>query len=631
MFVLTLFLQEKGIFEENTYMSKERIYPDRFSIVQGKFLVNLPVGEMTEEQKQELENLYANVSGSFQQGKLVKGTIISLDSDGVLVDIHYKSRGLIPKFEFGPHELKKFKVDDAIEVLIENIENPDGSILLSYEKAKMLRVWNDITRLFEEKKPIEGIVIGKVKGGLNVDIGIPAFLPGSQIDLQRVVDFDQFVGKTITANILKINKRRGNVIISRRNYLYNLRSEERSKILDVLKEGEIIRGFVKNITTYGSFIDIGGIDGLLHITDTTWGRIAHPSELLKLGQEITVKVLSFNKESEKVSLGLKQLQENPWNEVEKTLKAGSEVKGKITSIVDYGIFVEVAPHAEGLVHISEISWTDRISNLHNRFKVGQEVNVKVSSLDTENKRMSLSIKQLEKNPWDTVDELFKVGQKIKGKISNIAEFGIFVPLISGVDGLVHVSDLSWTEHIQNPALIYKVGQEVEAVILNIDKVNSKVSLGIKQLQENPWKRANELYKVGEIVRGEVTKVAPFGAFVRLDSGVEGLIHNTTLNQEHNKKAEEMYKVGQIAEFRIINISQEEQKIGLSSILLQPSVDDQITQQKQQSKQRKTPKEGGKYIPQPSRIKGSLQMALESMQKEEDESAYTADKPEDKEK
>lgn len=601
-------------------MSKERIYPDRFAVVQGKFLASLPLAELTEEQKQELENLYADVSDSFQQGKLVKGTVVSIDNDGVLVDIHYKSRGLIPKFEFGPHELKKFKAGDEIEVLIENIENPDGSILLSYEKAKMLRVWNDITRLFEEKKPIEGVVVGKVKGGLNVDIGIPAFLPGSQIDLQRVVDFDQFVGKTITANILKINKRRGNVIISRRNYLYELRSEERSKILDVLKEGEIIRGFVKNITTYGSFIDIGGIDGLLHITDTTWGRINHPSELLKLGQEITVKVLSFNKATEKVSLGLKQLQENPWNEVEKTLKPGSQVRGKITSIVDYGIFVEVAPHAEGLVHISEVSWTDRISNLHNRFKVGQDIDVLVTSLDTENKRMSLSVKQLEVNPWEAVDELFKVGQKIKGKISNIADFGIFVPLMSGVDGLVHVSDLSWTEHIDKPASVYKIGQEVEAVILNIDKVNKKISLSIKQLHENPWKRANELYKVGEIVRGEITKVAPFGAFVRLDSGVEGLIHNTTLNQENNKKAEDMYKVGQIAEFRIINISQEEQKIGLSSILLQPSTDDQLTQQKQ-SKQRKMPKESGKYTPQPSRIKGSLQMALESMQKE-DESSHT---------
>jgi len=598
-------------------MSKERIYPDRFAAVQGKFLASLPSGELSEEQKRELESLYADVSDSFQQGKLVKGTIISMDGDGILVDIHYKSRGLIPRFEFGPHELKKFKADDEIEVLIENIENPDGSILLSYEKAKALRVWNDITRLFEENKPIEGIVTGKVKGGLNVDIGIPAFLPGSQIDLQRVVDFDQFVGKTITANILKINKRRGNVIISRRKYLHELRSEERGKILDVLKEGEVIRGFVKNITSYGAFIDIGGIDGLLHITDMTWGRISHPSEMLKLGQEVTIKVLSFDKATEKISLGMKQLEKNPWDEVGKTLKVGSHIKGKITSITDYGIFVEVAPHAEGLVHISEVSWTDRISSLHNRFKVGQEIDVFIVSLDTENRRMSLSIKQLEKNPWDTVEEQFKVGQKIQGKISNITDFGIFVQLLSGVDGLVHISDLSWTEHVENPSLIYKIGQEVEAIVLSIDRANKKISLGVKQLEENPWNRINELYKIAEIVRGEITKVTNFGAFVRLDSGVEGLVHNTTLIQEQGKKAEEMYKVGQAAEFRIINISQEEQKIGLSSVLLQSSVDDHIST-KQVKQRRPATKETGKYASgqQQSRIKGSLQMALESMQKDD---------------
>jgi len=606
-------------------MSKERINPDSFCVVQGKYVAALSEETaLSEEQRQELDSLYSGMTGVYQEGKLVKGTIVSIDNDGILVDIHYKSRGLIPRYEFNAIDLKKLKIGDEIEVLIENIESPDGSVVLSYEKAKAMRVWNEITNLFNEGKSIDGLVVGKVKGGLSVDIGgILAFLPGSQIDLQRVADYDQYIGKTVTVRILKINKRRGNVIVSRRKYLHEQRSEDRHKILDTLREGEVIRGTVKNITNYGAFIDIGGIDGLLHITDMTWGRIMHPSEMLKLGQEITVKVLSFDKATEKISLGIKQLEKNPWEEVEKTLKVGSRVKGKITSITDYGIFVEVAPHAEGLVHISEISWTDRIANLSSRFKVGQEIEVLVVSLDKENRRMSLSIKQLEKNPWETVDEQFKIGQKIHGKISNITDFGIFVQLMSGVDGLVHVSDLSWTEHVESPSSIYKVGQEVDAVILNIDKANKKISLGIKQLEENPWNRINELYRIGDIVRGEISKITNFGAFVRLASGVEGLIHNTTIIQEQGKKAEDFYKVGQSADFRIVNISQDDQKIGLSSLLTATS-SDEYSRQPRRRPGSSTPREqrgsdrDTKYGQQPSRIKGSLQMALESAMHNKDD-------------
>jgi small subunit ribosomal protein S1 len=602
-------------------MAKERIHPGDFCAVQGKFLQAISDATVSEEQQREIDALYTGITNIFQEGKLVKGIVASIDNDGVLVDINYKSRGLISRYEFNPVELKKLKVGDEIEVLIETIEGADGLVVLSYEKAKALRVWNDITNLYNEGKPIEGVVVGKVKGGLNVDIGIPAFLPGSQIDLQRVLDFDQYVGQTITANILKVNKRRGNVIISRRKYLHDLRSEERGKVLDTLHEGDVIRGTVKNITSYGAFIDIGGIDGLLHITDMTWGRITHPSEMLKLGQEITVKVLNFEKATEKISLGMKQLEKNPWDEVEKTLSIGKRVKGKITSVTDYGIFVEVAPHAEGLVHISEISWTDRISNLASRYKVGQEIEVLVVSLDKENRRMSLSIKQLEKNPWDEVEERFKVGQHIKGKISNITDFGIFVSLLSGVDGLVHVSDLSWTEHIENPASLYKVGQEVEAVILGIDKANKKISLGIKQLEENPWNRINELYKVGDVVHGVISKITNFGAFIKLDSGVEGLIHNTTLMQEQGQKAEEFYKVDQEAEFRVINISQEEQKIGLSSLLSQ-SASDEARQGRRRTTTSVSPQKEVKYTQKQQsrvRMKGSMQMALESMTKDgEDE-------------
>lgn len=603
-------------------MSKERINPGRFCVVQGKYVAALSDATLSEEQKQELDSLYSGVTETYQEGKLVKGTIVSIENEGVLVDINYKSRGLIPRYEFNAIDLKKLQVGDEIEVLIENIESPDGSIVLSYEKAKAMRVWNEITNLFNEGKSIDGVVVGKVKGGLSVDIGgILAFLPGSQIDLQRVADYDQYIGKTVTVRILKINKRRGNVIVSRRKYLHEQRSEERHKILDTLKEGEVIRGTVKNITNYGAFIDIGGIDGLLHITDMTWGRINHPGEMLKLGQDVTVKVLSFDKSTEKISLGIKQLEKNPWEEIERTLKVGSRVKGKITSITDYGIFVEVAPHAEGLVHISEISWTDRIANLANRFKVGQEIEVLVVSLDKENRRMSLSIKQLDKNPWDMVDEQFKIGQRIHGKISNVTDFGIFVQLMSGVDGLVHVSDLSWTEHVENPSALYKVGQEVDAMILNIDKANKKISLGIKQLEENPWNRINDLYRIGDIVKGEISKITNFGAFVRLSSGVEGLIHNTTIIQEQGKKAEEFYRVGQTEDFRIVNISQDDQKIGLSSLLAAATSDDYSRQQKRRpagTRERGSDRDNMKYAQQPSRIKGSLQTALESAMYKDDE-------------
>lgn len=604
-------------------MSKERTNPERFCVVQGKYVAMLSEATLSEEQKQELDSLYGGMTEAYQEGKLVKGTIVSMDNDGILVDIHYKSRGLIPRYEFNAVDLKKLKTGDEIEVLIENIESSEGSIVLSYEKAKAMRVWNEITNLFNEGKSIDGVVVGKVKGGLSVDIGgILAFLPGSQIDLQRVADYDQYIGKTVTVRILKINKRRGNVIVSRRKYLHEQKSEERHKILDTLREGEIIRGTVKNITNYGAFIDIGGIDGLLHITDMTWGRIMHPNEMLKLGQEITVKVLSFDKETEKISLGIKQLEKNPWEFVDQTLKVGSRVKGKITSITDYGIFVEVAPHAEGLVHISEISWTDRIANLSNRFKVGQDIEVLVVSLDKENRRMSLSIKQLEKNPWESVDEQFKIGQRIHGKISNITDFGIFVQLLSGVDGLVHVSDLSWTEHVESPSARYKIGQEVDALILNIDKSNKKISLGIKQLEENPWDRINELYKVGDIIRGEISKITNFGAFVRLGSGVEGLIHNTTIVQEQGKKAEEFYSVGQSSDFRIVNISQDDQKIGLSSLLVAAGSDDYSRQSRRRpgtlSQKERGSDRDTKYTQQPSRIKGSLQMALESAMHKDDE-------------
>ncbi len=592
-------------------MAKEVIRPEQFAQVQDKSIFEDIALELNEEQLHELSELYEGVFDQFKPGKIIQGKIVQLDSDGVLVDIDFKSRGLIPKYEFGEHELKGLKVGDKVEVMIDTLENSDGSVVLSYEKAKALRAWNDIMKYYDEDKAVHGIVTHKVKGGLSVDIGIPAFLPGSQIDLQRVTDFDQFVGQTIPAKIIKINQKRGNVIISRRKYLSDLRSESRKKILGTLDEGQIIQGTVKNITNYGVFIDIGGLDGLLHITDMTWGRITHPSELVKIGDTVTVKVLSFDKNNEKISLGLKQLQDNPWETVKDGLEVGKCIKGKISSIADYGLFVEVAPDIEGLVHISEISWTDRITDLHRRFKVGNEIEVLIVSIDKENRRMSLSVKQLEKNPWESVEEQFKVGDKVKGNISNITDFGIFVQILPGIDGLVHISDLSWTEHIDHPRDRYNINDEVEAIVLGIDKENKKISLGIKQLDTDPWESVETDYPAQSVIDGEISKITNFGAFIKLPNGIEGLAHNTVLSEEQGKKAEELFKIGESHKFRIINVNKKDRKLALSTKL------EAATKKTVVVKSKKAPKREKRV--ETSRVKGSLQIALEGALKQNNES------------
>lgn len=586
-------------------MSKELIRPEQFAhatIIPQDFALSL-----NPEQQQELLDLYESAKGQFKIGNLLTGKVVRVDSDGILVDIDYKSDGLIPKYEFSEFELKKFKAGDQIEVILDQLESLDGTVILSYEKAKTMRAWDAISKLHDENKPVEGIVTHKVKGGLNVDIGIPAFLPGSQIDLQRVTDFDQYVGQTITCNIIKINQKRGNVIISRRKYLSEQRSEARKLILDTLSESQIIQGTVKNITNYGAFIDIGGVDGLLHITDMTWGRIAHPSELVKIGQKITVKVLSFDKENEKISLGLKQLSENPWEKVSGKLEVGSRIKGIVSSITDYGLFIEIEKGIEGLVHISEISWTNRISDLHKQFRVGQEVDVVIVALDKENRRMSLSIKQLDKNPWESIAEQFKIGQLVKGPITNITDFGIFVQLVPGIDGLVHISDLSWTEHIDHPSDVYKRGDEITAIILNLDTDNKKISLGIKQLALDPWEVIETDYPVGSIIDGEVAKITNFGAFVKLANGIEGLIHISELSDQNVEKVEDILSVGQKTQFRIINLNKADRKLGLSLKLEGPTHQQSAPAQKRQ-----------KQAPQASvqkdasRVKSQLQIELEKM-------------------
>ncbi len=586
-------------------MAKELIRPQQFRTAARD------VGDeglsLNQEQKNEVSALYEGMLTNFKPGGIIKGTVLQVNQDGVLVDIDYKSDGLIPLYEFSDFELKKLAPGSTIEVMLDELENVHGNVMLSYEKAKAMKAWDSIMKLFDEGKPVEGVVLHKVKGGLSVDIGIPAFLPGSQVDTQRVNDFDQFVGQTITAYIIKVNQKRGNVIISRRKFLNEQRSESRKKILDTLEVGSVIQGTVKNITKYGVFIDIGGVDGLLHITDMTWGRIAHPSELVKIGDTVTVKVLSFDKANEKISLGMKQLSENPWDAVDPSVQAGSRIKGVISSITDYGLFVEVQPGVEGLVHISEVSWTDRITDLHKHFKVGEPIEAVVVSLDKENRRMSLSIKQLEKNPWDAISEQYEIGQKIKGKVSNVTEFGIFIQLAPGIDGLVHISDFSWTEHIEHPADRYKKGDEVEAVITGINKQTKKISLGIKQLTTNPWEEIEKQYPVGSMIEGEVSKITNFGAFVKLPTGIEGLVHISELGG-NAEKVEDILKVGEKHTFKVIKVLPEEHKLGLSLKTEEESA--KAEEKKEKKEKAAAPRREKKAEQQPAAPKQKSQLQIE---------------------
>lgn len=594
-------------------MSKEILRPEQF----GHFNVVEQDDtdlQLNPEQIEELKGLYEDFFSVCKPGKIVNGTIINVGSDGILVDIGYKSEGLIPRYEFSTHELKTFKVGDSIEVILDELESVDGTVELSYEKAKALKAWDSIMKLHEQDKPVEGVVTHKVKGGLSVDIGIPAFLPGSQVDIQRVTNFDQYVGQTVIANIIKVNKKRGNVIISRRKHLSEQRSEVRQEVLATLTEGQIIEGLVKNITNYGVFIDVGGVDGLLHITDMTWGRISHPSEMVKIGEKMKVKVLSFDKDNEKISLGTKQLSDNPWQELSASIQAGSHIKGKISSITDYGLFVEVEKGVEGLIHISEISWTDRINDLNKHYAVNDIVDAVVISIDKDIRRMSLSIKQLEKNPWKAVEEEFKPGQKITGTVSNVTDFGVFVQLKPGIDGLIHVSDLSWTEHIEHPSSVYKKDQTVEALVLSVDIESKKISLGIKQLDQDPWDTIEQSYKVGDVIDGEVSKITNFGMFVKLSSGIEGLVHISELNAQKNdsQKIEDLFEIGQKSQFRVVKVSKSERKLGLSTKLT-----GEIKEEKRQAQtthKHVQPKE------QPAaKVKSQFQLELEKHSARDDKS------------
>jgi small subunit ribosomal protein S1 len=497
----------------------------------------------------------------FAAGEIVKGTIIEVRPKEVLVDIGYKSEGVIPANEF--EDIKIVKVGDVIDVLIEKLEDKEGMVILSKEKAEFKQNWDKILTICNEGGTISGKVKAVVKGGLLVNIGVEAFLPASQIDVITIKNLAGFVGNTYDFKVVKINQERQNIVLSRRELIEQERNDRRSKLLSEMTPGDIRKGTVKNITDFGAFIDLNGIDGLLHITDMSWGRIGHPSEILKVGQDIDVVVLDINREKERVSLGLKQKLANPWDNIETKYPIGAKVKGKVVNLVPYGAFVELEPGVEGLVHVTELSWTKRIAKPSDVLKAEQELEAVVLGINREEQKISLGVRQLEANPWDKAVEKYPAGTRVKGKIRNLTSYGAFIELEEGLDGMIHVSDISWTRKINHPSEVLKKGDEVEAVVLEVDKTNQRIAVGIKQLAVDPWSNIDQYYKVGDLVTGNVTKLASFGAFIGLQHEIDGLVHISQVSEERVDKIKNVLKVGQEVTARVIKIDKSDRRIGLS--------------------------------------------------------------------
>ncbi len=504
----------------------------------------------------------------FNVGDVVMGKVVNILEDFVLIDINYKSEGMIPVSEFRVVDGQKgISVGEEVEVYIDRIENENGMVVLSKDKADMLRAWNDISKAAENEEVIEGTIIAKVKGGLSVDIGVKAFLPGSQIDLRPVRNMDHYLGKKYKFKVIKFNKRRGNIVLSRRALLEEERESLRSQTLDQMAEGSKVKGIVKNITDYGAFIDLGGMDGLLHITDMSWGRVKHPSEILNVGDEIDVRVLKFDNSKERVSLGLKQLSEDPWDAVASNFPHGKKMTGKIVSLADYGAFVELEDGIEGLIHVSEMSWTKRVKHPSQIIKVDDEVNVMVLEVDKENRRISLGMKQLESNPWLDMKDTYPPGTIIEGEIKSLTDFGVFVGIEEGIDGLVHISDFSWTKRVNHPSEVHKKGDKLRAVVLGVDIENERFSLGVKQLEDDPWADIEARFPIGSQHDVKVTKAADFGVFVELEANIEGLIHISELSTKRVEKTEDFVKVDEVVKAEIITIDRDARKIGLSAKLV----------------------------------------------------------------
>jgi small subunit ribosomal protein S1 len=516
------------------------------------------------EEGESFQELYEESLHEIAEGEVVHGRVIHVGPEFVTVDIGFKSEGQLSLNEFRQKDgTLSVNIGDEIDVFVERKESEIGMVTLSKEKADKFKFWEEISRAWNEDQVIEGKIISRIKGGLTVDIGVLAFLPGSQVDIRPIRNLEKLIGSTHKFKIIKLNRRRGNVVLSRRILLEKERESIRQKTLEVLEEGQIVEGVVKNITDYGAFIDLGGIDGLMHITDMSWGRINHPADILTVGQKVKVKVLQFERQNQRVSLGLKQTTPDPWENIAVKFPVGSRVKGKVTSITDYGAFVQLLEGVEGLVHVSEMAWTKRVRHPSKILSAGDEVEVMVLDVDSNQKRVSLGLKQTSPNPWDTIAERYPVGTKIQGRIKNITDFGIFIGIDEGIDGLVHISDISWTQRLKHPSEMFKKGQEVQAIVLSIDRENQRFSLGIKQIQKNPWDDIHHRYRVGQMAKGKVTNVTKFGAFVELEPGIEGLVHVSEISHQRVEKAEDAVKVGNEIQAVVINVDPRRHKIGLS--------------------------------------------------------------------
>jgi len=550
-------------------MVKEELLPEE----EGK--IELPLAGEEEKRRlkelprrdetEDFQTLYEESLRAVEEGQIVKGTVIDITPDHVTVDVGYKCEGQIPIQEFLKRDRKAdVRMGDRIDVLLERKDSEEGLLILSKEKADKVKVWREISRSCREGEVIEGEIVSKVKGGLSVDIGgIFAFLPGSQIDLKPVRNLDSLMGKRLKFKVIKFNRKRNNIVLSRRILLEEERKLLRQGTLKSIQEGAIVEGTVKSITDYGAFIDLGGMDGLLHITDVAWGRIGHPSEKLSVGDRIKVKVLHFDREKEKVSLGLKQALPDPWDSVPEKYSVGSRIKGKVVNVTDYGVFVELEEGVEGLVHISELTWSKKMKHPSKITHIGETVEVMVLDCDPAKRRISLGMKQIEPNPWTLIEEKYPVGTRVVGRVKTITDFGIFIGFEEGLDGLVHVSEMSWTKKIRHPGELYKKGQEVEAVVLNIDKKNERFSLGIKQLTPDPWKEVARRYRKGEVVTGKITNLTDFGAFVELEEGIEGLVHVSEISREKVERPSDVLKVGDKISAVVLHIDPNERRIGLS--------------------------------------------------------------------
>jgi small subunit ribosomal protein S1 len=516
------------------------------------------------EEYERLLDMYDVSFKNFAEGEVVRGVVLQVSESEVIVDVGYKSEGIIPIEEFRDETGQVgIKPGDTVDVLLEKTEDKEGYVVLSKEKAEKMKVWDDVERAYQERRVVTGRVIERVKGGLAVDIGVRAFLPGSQVDVRPVRNLDSLRGQELRMRVIKVNKKRGNIVLSRKAVLEEENAEKKRDTLETLEEGKVLLGVVKNITEYGAFVDLGGIDGLLHITDMSWGRINHPSEVLNVGDEIKVVVLKFDRESERVSLGYKQLKADPWSTATIRYPAGSRVKGKVVSLTDYGAFVELEQGVEGLIHVSEMSWSKKVKHPSKILTVGQEVECQVLGIDQEAHRISLGLKQTEANPWSQLVEKYPVSSRIKGKVRNLTEFGAFVEVEEGIDGLIHISDLSWTKRVKHPSEVLKKGDVVEAVVLNIDAENQRLSLGLKQLATDIWDEFFAHHKVGDIVEGKVVRITNFGVFAELHEGIEGLVHVSELDEKRIEHPEDHFKVGDVHPMKILKITEADRKIGLS--------------------------------------------------------------------